>query len=312
MPPSRRRPVSPPVPPARRPKVAGLRHPGTSAEPKPAIEPQPEQPEQTESTAVFPTITEPVEPEAEPTAGQEPNTAPVPTPSPRPRSEPEFAASAEAPAESESEATGQTGGWRQAVAWRPTVTQRSAEDGQPRRTSPLFVVLALALATVLFGGLAAWFGLRAVAAGQANDNSALTDNATTSQVIGQVNNAANTIFSYKYTDVGATKAAAQNLLVDNALCQYNNIYKAVQQYAPSQKLVVTLQVINSGVEMLQGDQARVLVFADQQDTRADINQTTYAGSQFAVTVHRINGQWKIADIDTFSDQAATNAGCKAN
>jgi Mce-associated membrane protein len=223
--------------------------------------------------------------------------------------------SAQPSAEAEPQLAGQAGGWRQAVAWRPTTAGSSAGagwsagEGQPQRTSPLVVVLALGLATVVFGGLAAWFGLQANAAGQANNNSALTDNATTSQVIGQVNNSVNTIFSYKYTNIDDTKKAAQNLLTGKALCQYNNLYKTVQQNAPQQKLILTTQVVNSGVESLQGDLARVLVFADQSDTRTDINQTSYAGAQFAVAAQRVNGQWKISDIDTFSNQAATNAGC---
>ena len=73
--------------------------------------------------------------------------------------------------------------------------------------------------------------------------------------------------------------------------------------------VLTTQVISSAVESLQGSLARVVIFADQQSTRTDTNQTSYAGAQFAVTARRINGQWKISEIDTYTTQAAANAHC---
>lgn len=348
MPPSRRRPVPPTTPPARRPKVAGLRHPGTPADhtspadPKsvesksvesteltpaepPQAEPQPAEPTQAEptqaeprageespaeQTAVIPVVSyQPAESTAEATA--EPTEDSVPKPSPRPRhaqrrrrrAEAEAGVPADAPpAGAPAAVPGQIGGWPVMVDLRPA-------DQAPRRNAPLVVVLVLGLVTIVFGGLAAWFGLEATAAGAANSNSALTDNVTTSQVIGQINNAVNTIFSYKYTNVDGTKNAAQNVLVGKALCQYNNLFKLVQQNAPQQKLVLTTQVVNSGVESLQGDLARVVIFADQQDTRTDTNQTSYAGAQFAVSAQRINGQWKISNIDTFTNQASTNAGC---
>jgi len=74
----------------------------------------------------------------------------------------------------------------------------------------------------------------------------------------------------------------------------------VAQQAPKQKLVVTTRVTSIGVEFLTGDRARVLVFANQQDTRAGTSQASYAGAMFAVTAVSRSGHWLIEDIDTFS------------
>ena len=82
--------------------------------------------------------------------------------------------------------------------------------------------------------------------------------------------------------------------------QYNTLFALVTKNAPAQKLVVTTRVTNAGVEMLNGDRARLLVFANQQDTRAGTSQTSYAGAMFAVTALREGGRWKIENIDTFS------------
>jgi Mce-associated membrane protein len=56
------------------------------------------------------------------------------------------------------------------------------------------------------------------------------------------------------------------------------------------------------VELLSGGLARVLIFADQQSSRAGTGQTSYAGALFAVTAVRQDGRWKIENIDTFNRQ----------
>jgi Mce-associated membrane protein len=79
----------------------------------------------------------------------------------------------------------------------------------------------------------------------------------------------------------------------------------VQQRAPAEKLVVTTRVVRSGVELLTGDRARLLIFANQQDTRAGTSQTSYAGTMFAITAVRQDGSWKIENIDTFTGRAGS-------
>jgi Mce-associated membrane protein len=138
---------------------------------------------------------------------------------------------------------------------------------------------------------------RTSAAGQ---NAALTDGPATRTVNRQIASAVNTVFSYNYADTAATRRAAQRLLTGPAIRQYDTMFGLVERTAPAQKLIVTTRVTNSGVEVLSGNRARVLVFANQQDTRAGTGQTSYAGAMFAVTALRQGGRWKIENIDTFS------------
>jgi Mce-associated membrane protein len=158
------------------------------------------------------------------------------------------------------------------------------------------------LVTVLLGGFGAW----ATAAAHnprttnAQQNLALTNGPATSAVRHQVSSAIQAIFSYSYTDTARTRRDAQNLLTGPAIRQYDQLFSLVQEEAPTQKLVVTTAVTNSGVEFLTGSRARVLIFANQQDTRAGTGQTSYAGAMFAVTAVQTGGTWKISDIDTFT------------
>jgi Mce-associated membrane protein len=178
----------------------------------------------------------------------------------------------------------------------------AAKDAEDRRSRTRLVAVILGLITVVLAGFGVWatleaHSLRATAAPQ---NLALTDGAATSAVKRQITSAINTVFSYNYADTGATRRAAQGLLTGPAIKQYNTYFALVTKDAPAQKLVVTTRVTNSGVELLTGNRARVLVFANQQDTRAGTKQTSYAGALFAVTAVHQGNRWKIENIDTFS------------
>jgi Mce-associated membrane protein len=164
--------------------------------------------------------------------------------------------------------------------------------------------IVLGAVTVVLAGFGVWATLEAhsLRGGAAPQNIAVTDGPATSAVRQQITKAVNTVFSYSYADTAATRQAAQSLLTGPAIRQYDTYFGLVSKDAPAQKLVVTTRVTNSGVELLTGDQARVLVFANQQDTRAGTKQTSYAGALFAVTAVRQGGRWKIENIDTFNGQ----------
>ena len=183
----------------------------------------------------------------------------------------------------------------------------SGKDPAPERSRAGRTRLAaviLGAATVVLGGFGTWATLEAnsLNAHAAPPNIALTNGPATSAVNRQVAHAVNTVFSYNYADTAATRRAAQSLLTGPAIRQYNKFFALVVKDAPAQKLVVTTRVTNSGVEVLSGNRARVLVFANQQDTRAGTGQASYAGALFAVTAVRQGGAWKIENIDTFTGQ----------
>jgi Mce-associated membrane protein len=178
----------------------------------------------------------------------------------------------------------------------------------PWRTRPgraTVLTAALALLTVLLGGLAAFSASRASALHDpvATGNAALTDTARTSEVKGAVTQAVNAVFSYDYADTARTDSAAERVLTGRAVQQYATMLAQVRAQAPAQKLVLTTTVTDTGVESLTADRARVLVFADQRNTAtarsATPASTTYAAAMFAVDAVRQDGTWKIAAIDTF-------------
>lgn len=165
------------------------------------------------------------------------------------------------------------------------------------------VVVALGVLTVLLGGFAGWAAMEAATLHDtaSTRNTALTDTARTSEVKGMVTQAVNSVFSYNYADPARTDQAAKKLLTGKAVQQYADMLAPLRKQAPVQKLVLTTTVTDSGVELIDGDRARVLIFADQRNTRtAPKEETTYAAAMFAVDAVRQDGGWKIGNIDTFN------------
>jgi Mce-associated membrane protein len=174
--------------------------------------------------------------------------------------------------------------------------------GSRRRVA---VATLLGAATIALGSLGIWaivtaHGLRAAAA---DANVALIDRAATRTVNREITRTVETIFSYNYAATARTKASAQRLLTGAAIREYDQLFALVEQQAPKQKLVVTTKVTSIGVELLTGGRARVLVFVNQQDTRAGTGQTSYGGAMFAVTAVNQHGRWKIENIDSFTGGA---------
>jgi Mce-associated membrane protein len=186
----------------------------------------------------------------------------------------------------------------------PAEGAQSATTG-PAGRSRAAIVAGLGVAIAVIGSLGVWaavaaHGSRATAA---TANAAMVNGAATRSVERAVTAAVNTIFSYSYADTAITKAAAQQVLTGPAIRQYNQLFALVQQQAPKEKLVVTTRVTDIGVELLTGARARLLVFADQEDSRAGTSQATYGGAMFAVTAVNDHGRWRIESIDTFTGTA---------
>ncbi|ROQ59819.1 Mce-associated membrane protein [Streptomyces sp. 840.1] len=176
---------------------------------------------------------------------------------------------------------------------------RSGRSFRPRASLPA----VLCVLTVLLGSFAAW---SFTSAGSLRDepgrqNTALTDISSTSEVKGQITEAVGAVFSYNYASPAKADTAVKTYLVGKAVQQHKDMLAEVRAQAPKQKLVLTTTVTESGVELLDGDRARLLVFADQSNTRTGKSEeTTYAAAMFAVDAVRRGGNWRISVIDTFS------------
>lgn len=178
-------------------------------------------------------------------------------------------------------------------------------DAPRARASRLRVGLPAVLCalTVLLGAFAAWAFASADSLRDepARQNTALTDIGRTSEVKGRISEAVGAVFSYDYASPARSDRAASTYLTGRAVQQHKDMLADVREQAPKQKLVLTTTVTESGVEFLDGDRARLLIFADQSNTRTGKDEeTTYAAAMFAVDAVRRGDTWLIAAIDTFT------------
>ncbi|MCS0637974.1 hypothetical protein NX801_20410 [Streptomyces sp. LP05-1] len=185
---------------------------------------------------------------------------------------------------------------------RATGTEEPATAETPRRRH-LVLPVALGVATVLLGAFASWAATEAAALRDrpAVRNTALTDAARTSEAKGEITKAVNALFSYNYAAPAATDAAIRDRLTGPAVAQHRALLAPVRQQAAAQKLLLTTTVTQSGVELIDGDRARLLIYADQTNTRtaAAKDGTTHGAAMFAVDAVRGDGTWRIAAIDTW-------------
>ncbi|WP_329354706.1 hypothetical protein [Streptomyces anulatus] len=157
--------------------------------------------------------------------------------------------------------------------------------------------------TVLLGAFAVWAfaSVGDLRDEPARQNTALTDIGRTSEVKGRISEAVGAVFSYDYASPARSDRAASTYLTGRAVQQHKDMLADVREQAPRQKLVLTTTVTESGVEFLDGDRARLLIFADQSNTRTGKDEeTTYAAAMFAVDAVRRGDTWLIAAIDTFT------------
>jgi Mce-associated membrane protein len=329
VPPHRRRPApsSGQAPPIRRPKVAGMRNrEGRAEEPEEKTSVSgvltgfrgtpPKRGNENDETAVLPRITdedpfdEPddlveIDPETnEPPAieqDDEEDEVEADEPAAKPR-RPAMAKGSTRPA----------GKRRSTGRVRPTDLEEAESDAgerrrakvveRPSRTkaqSQISVAIVLVVVAIILAGMAVFFRGKANDLDSADNNTALTDSATTSQVTSQLTNAIKQTFSYNYTDLGSTEKAVKDNLAGKALCEYNLLFGEVKKLAPQQKIILDTTVRQLAVVRIDGDRAEALVYIDQLSTRVDVNKTVAVGGQFAVQAHREGGHWKITEFDMF-------------
>ncbi|WP_432124678.1 hypothetical protein [Streptomyces sp. C10-9-1] len=184
-----------------------------------------------------------------------------------------------------------------------------------RRLPALLCLLAAVLGVCAAYGAARAHDLRDRPAVR---NTALTDTARTSEARGAATRAVEAVFRYDFSDPEALDRAVAAHLTGGAVGQHAALLAPVREQGPRQRLVLTTTVTDSGVERVEGDRARVLVYADQSSTRtateraasdtgkagagtgdaAPQGATTYAAAMLAVDLVRQDATWRITALDT--------------
>ncbi|MCY0946197.1 hypothetical protein [Streptomyces antarcticus] len=177
--------------------------------------------------------------------------------------------------------------------------------GGGKHLAPLLILCAL---TVVLGAFAGFAQSRAAALRDdpVRGNTALTDLARTSEIKGQAAKAVASLFSYDHAKPAAFESASKTSLTGKAVTQHRALFGDVLAQAGKQKTVITTTVTDSAVERIDGDRARVLIYADQSsvgtagtEKQTPQDQGVYAGAMLALDLVARDGRWLVEGIDTF-------------
>ncbi|MGW4488809.1 hypothetical protein ACWEOE_33835 [Amycolatopsis sp. NPDC004368] len=344
MPPSRRQPPRSSTPPARRPRVAGLRKPSsadaapasTDERPAPAATPAPAKPRPRPVPRPGPlTSADPSEVTQEIRFPRSSGISRTRGLDPEPVDPEPLNTGPEEPVEEVDALTGEVvedapvrqaprRKHRDSGRAKPTDVDEAEQEAsvadvpppwarQQRQDRSVALIVVLLVVGLVFAGGAVFFKLQYDDVSDSTSNAALLDVAKTAQVKDQVSKATETLFSYDYNNIKKTEDAAGNLLAnDEVKGKYNSLMGEVKRLAPQQKMVVTCKVTRSAVIMLNGDLARVMVFVDQTSTRTDTKQTTAGSAQLHVDAQLQGDTWKITDLDTYKAPAPPAAKAPAS
>lgn len=171
----------------------------------------------------------------------------------------------------------------------------------PQRGTQIATLVALCAVLVLAVGLAAWFRGEAnqLTGSAAAGNRALVDAGTTAEVSGQVRAALQRIYSYDFARLDDNERAAGEVVTGPFAEAFRQQFRLVRELAPAQQAVVVATVLDLGVKVLDGDRAILLVFLDQQASRGIETQPLFVAGRLTVTAERVDGVWKIADVQPF-------------
>lgn len=179
-----------------------------------------------------------------------------------------------------------------------TAGAKAARAGISGFTLPL-----LAAALVMLTGLALTFGVldSELRSTPSASNTALVDVGTTAEAAGQLADALETVYSYDFARLDANERAARAVITPAFAVEFDRLFGQVRELAPEQQAVVTATVTVAAVRSVEGDRVVLVAFMDQLATRAvaDGRATQLAAAaRLTVTGERVNGQWRIAGVES--------------
>jgi Mce-associated membrane protein len=171
----------------------------------------------------------------------------------------------------------------------------------PRRLTGVATLVALLAALAIAVGLGAWFRGEAnqLVGSAAVTNEALVDPAATAEVSAQIREAVRRVYSYDFTQLDANERAANEVVTGGFVENFRQKFARVRDQAPGQQAVVVATVPALAVKMLDGNQAVLMVFLDQEAHQAGRDKPLLATGRLSITAQRVGGSWKIANAESF-------------
>ncbi|WP_028653574.1 J domain-containing protein [Nocardioides halotolerans] len=158
-----------------------------------------------------------------------------------------------------------------------------------RRPVPAWLLAALAAVVAVLVAFAGYLVT------QPSDDAIAT---ATSDAQGAAERAATTILAYDYRHLDEDQQAANALMTSSYRKKYDDLFTQIAANAPDLKVVVTADVVASGIVRSGEDRVQVLVFVNRPTLRADKTDPTIFRDQVVMTMVKSDGDWLVDDMDT--------------
>ncbi|GAC68180.1 hypothetical protein [Gordonia soli] len=117
-------------------------------------------------------------------------------------------------------------------------------------------------------------------------------------IVSAANDGTVALLSYSPKSLDADFAKAKTHLTGQFLTYYNEFTTKVVTPAATENNVETkAQVVRSAVSKVDGDDAQVLAFVNQSTTSKTKPDAELTSSSVRVSLHRVDGQWRISSFD---------------
>jgi Mce-associated membrane protein len=109
---------------------------------------------------------------------------------------------------------------------------------------------------------------------------------------------ATTILAYDYRHLDQDQQAAGELMTPAYRKKYDALFAQIAANAPDLKVVVTVEVVASGVVRSGDDRVQVLVFVNRPTLRKDQTEPEIFRDQVVMTMVKSGEDWLVDDMDT--------------
>ena len=121
---------------------------------------------------------------------------------------------------------------------------------------------------------------------------------STSEAQSAAERAVVTILSYDYREMDQDQEAAGDLMTTAYRKKYDALFEQLKANAPELKVVVSCEVVASGVVRSGEDRVQVLVFVNRPTERADLTAPRTYRDQVRLTMERSGDDWLVDDMQT--------------
>jgi len=105
-------------------------------------------------------------------------------------------------------------------------------------------------------------------------------------------------YSYSWKSLTHDKAAARRLMTPAMRDRYDRTMAGVSTASRRDRRVVEAEVVDTALVTASPTYARVLVFVNQRTSGDDLERPTLDLDRVLVTVRRVDGTWKVSELDS--------------